>query len=100
LLGMHSARAAVSMKTKKIVSSHVNTALASAVGELDASIKETYHTAVRSPRNDATLYEPVLLACALAKSDEMGEFQQASVTDPLNRILPGKNYRATTFAFH
>jgi Cdc6-like AAA superfamily ATPase len=100
LLGMHAARAALTKKTIRISTENVDSALSSAVSELDASIKEDYHAAVRSPRNDATLYEPVLLACALAKSDEMGEFQQSSVTEPLNRILPGKNYRPTTFAFH
>lgn len=100
LLGMHAARAAITQKTRKILSAHVDAGLVTAVTELDSSIKETYHTAVRSPRNDATLYEPVLLACALAKSDEMGEFQQSSVTEPLNRIVKGKNYRPTTFAFH
>lgn len=100
LLGMHSARAAITKKTIKVIPEHVDSALSSAVEELDASIKETYHTAVRSPRNDATLYEPVLLACALAKADEMGEFQQASVTEPLAKILPDKSYRASTFAFH
>jgi Cdc6-like AAA superfamily ATPase len=100
LIGMHAARAAIQSKTKMIAAAHIDSALSSAVAELDSTIKETYHTAVRSPRNEETLYAPVLLACALAKSDEMGEFQQASVTDPLNRIMPGKNYRATTFAFH
>lgn len=100
LLGMHSARAAIKKRSMKVVTEHVDEALISAVEELDASIKETYHTAVRSNRNDSTLYEPVLLACALAKADEMGEFQQASVTAPLARILPDKNYRPTTFAFH
>ena len=100
LLGMHAAREAIHLNSKKVMPNHVDAALASAVLELDASIKETYHFAIRSPRKDTTLYAPVLLACALAKCDEMGEFQQSSVTEPLNRILPGKNYRPTTFAFH
>lgn len=100
LLGMHAAKIAIFQRTKRIVVAHVDAALASAVAELDQTINETYHHAVRSPRNDATLYEPVLLACALAKADEMGEFQQASVTEPLSRIIPGKNYKPTTFAFH
>lgn len=100
LVGMHSARAAINARTRKILVEHVELALVKAVNELDQSIKEKYHRAVRSQRNDETLYAPVLLACALAKCDEMGDFQQAAVTEPLNRIIPGKSYRPTTFAFH
>ena len=74
--------------------------LEGAVAELDQSITDNYFAAIRSPRNEETLYAPVLLACALAKSDELGAFQQASVTEPLNRIIPNKNYKPTTFAFH
>lgn len=47
------------------------------------------------------MYEPVLLACALADADELGRFQQASVQTPLSEIIiRDKPYTATTFAFH
>jgi Cdc6-like AAA superfamily ATPase len=99
LVGMHSARVAIREGTRMVVAPYVNTALRAAVNELDQSIKEAYITATRSQRGD-TLFTPVLLACALAKGDELGAFQQSAVTEPLNRIIPGKNYRPTTFAFH
>lgn len=99
LLGMHSARVAIKNRLRLIKPEYVDDALKDATAELDQTIKETYLAATRSQRDD-TLYEPVLLACALAKSDELGAFQQAAVADPLNRICPGKNYKPTTFAFH
>jgi Cdc6-like AAA superfamily ATPase len=100
LLGMHAARAAIKKRTTKVDNACVDAAQIEAVTELDASIKDRYFAAVRSQRNDETLFATVLLACALAKTDELGAFQQAAVTDPLNRIVPGKNYKPSTFAFH
>ena len=100
LIGMHSARAAIRNRLRLVKTEHVEDALKAAVSELDQTIKEAYFAAVRSQRGEDTLYGPVLLACALAKGDELGAFQQAAVTEPLNRILPGKDYRPTTFAFH
>jgi Cdc6-like AAA superfamily ATPase len=100
LLGMHAARTAIHRKSRKVDNSCVDEAQIAAVAELDASIKDRYFAAVRSQRGEDTLFAPVLLACALAKTDELGAFQQAAVTDPLNRIVPGKNYKPTTFAFH
>lgn len=100
LLGMHSARVAISQLTTAVTADCIDKALEGAIAELDQSITDNYFAAIRSPRNEETLYAPVLLACALAKSDELGAFQQASVTEPLNRILPNKNYKPTTFAFH
>lgn len=100
LLGMHAARAAVRNRSVGVDIACVEAAQRAAVAELDASIKDNYYAAVRSQRGDDTLFAPVLLACALAKTDELGAFQQAAVTAPLNRILPGKDYKPTTFAFH
>lgn len=99
LLGMHAARKAIRERKLKVTSEIVDAAMADALSEIDQSIKEKYYTAVRSQRSDA-LYEPVLLACALAPTDELGSFQQAAVTAPLARILPGKDYQPPTFAFH
>ncbi|MGH8539414.1 MAG: hypothetical protein ACRETW_02780, partial [Stenotrophobium sp.] len=100
LLGMHSARCSILEKTTKVNAKMVDEGMKKAVAELDQTVKETYLTATRSQRGSDTLYAPVLLACALAKCDELGQFQQAAVTEPLNRIVPGKNYKPPTFAFH
>lgn len=100
LLGMHSARAAINRRSLRVDTTSLEEAQKIAVSELDASIKDNYFAAVRSQRSEDTLFAPVLLACALAKIDELGAFQQAAVTEPLNRIVPGRNYKPSTFAFH
>jgi len=100
LLAMHAARYAISQKRTAVLHQDVDKALEGAISELDQSIKEKYVTAVRSQRAEDTLYAPVLLACAFAATDELGRFQQTAVAIPLNKIVEGKNYQASTFALH
>jgi Cdc6-like AAA superfamily ATPase len=99
-LAMHAARYAIDNRRIAVKHEDVDKALEGAITELDQSIKEKYVMAVRSQRAEDTLYAPVLLACAFAATDELGRFQQTAVTSPLNRIVPGKNYQASTFALH
>lgn len=100
LLAMHAARYAIDNRKTVIKHDDVDKALEGAITELDQTIKEKYVMAVRSQRTEDTLYAPVLLACAFAVTDELGRFQQSAVAAPLNRIIPGKNYQASTFALH
>lgn len=100
LLAMHAARYAIGNRKTVVKHEDVDKALEGAITELDQSIKEKYVMAVRSQRTEDTLYAPVLLACAFAATDELGRFQQAAVAAPLNRIVKGKNYQASTFALH
>ena len=99
LLGMHAGRAAVGNRRKKITSTDVDAAFSDAMEEIDQILKERYYAAIINRKGDA-LYEPVLLACALALTDPLGRFQQSAVAEPLSKIFPDKNYRATTYAFH
>lgn len=100
LLAMHAARYAIDNRKMLVMHDDVDKALEGAITELDQTIKEKYVMAVRSQRAEDTLYAPVLLACAFASTDELGRFQQSAVAAPLNRIIPGKNYQASTFALH
>ena len=100
LLAMHAARYAIDNRKMVVKHDDVDKALEGAITELDQTIKEKYVMAVRSQRAEDTLYAPVLLACAFATTDELGRFQQSAVAAPLNRIIPGKNYQASTFALH
>ncbi|MEO8057278.1 MAG: ATP-binding protein [Burkholderiales bacterium] len=99
-LAMYAARHAIDSRRLHVVHEDVDRALDGAIAELDGSIKEKYVMAVRSQRAEDTLYAPVLLACAFAATDELGRFQQTAVASPLNKIIPGKNYVASTFALH
>lgn len=100
LLAMHAARNAIDKRKIMVNHDDVDRALEAAITELDQSIKEKYVIAVRSQRSEDTLYAPVLLACAFAATDELGRFQQSAVAAPLNRIIKGKTYQASTFALH
>jgi hypothetical protein len=100
LLAMHAARYAIDHGKMAVKHEDVDRALEGAITELDQSIKEKYVMAVRSQRAEDTLYAPVLLACAFAATDELGRFQQTAVAAPLNRLIQGKNYQASTFALH
>jgi hypothetical protein len=97
---MHAARNAINNRRTSVSHTDVDQALPNAIAELDGSIKEQYVTAVRSQRAEEALYAPVLLACAFAVTDELGRFQQTAVAPPLNKIVPGKNYQASTYALH
>lgn len=99
-LAMNAARYAVDRRKSYVRHEDVDKALDSAIGELDQSIREDYVRAVRSQRGDDTLYASVLLACAFASTDELGRFQQSAVGAPLNKLAPGKNYQAATYALH
>jgi hypothetical protein len=58
-------------------------------------------TVCGTARLQETLYEPVLLACALADTDQLGQFQQSAVAKPLSQIVNRTPpYSPATFAFH
>lgn len=100
LLAMHAARYAIDERRVTVGHQDVDKALEGAIAELDQTIKEKYVMAVRSQRAEDTLYAPVLLACAFASTDELGRFQQTAVAAPLNKIIQGRNYQASTYALH
>lgn len=101
LVGRHAALAALNDKRTTVQDDDVFAGLSEAVKEVDQTITETYLNAVRSQRDEETLFEPVLIACALADPDDLGKFQQAGVEAPLAEIVNReKNYRASTFALH
>jgi hypothetical protein len=101
LVGQYAALSAVDARRTVVTEDDVLEGLTAAVQDVDQTITETYLKAVVSQRPEETLYEPVLIACALADADELGRFQQSSVTAPLAEIAPRQPpYTPTTFAFH
>jgi Cdc6-like AAA superfamily ATPase len=101
LIGRHSALSAIERKQNIIRVEDVFSGLQEAIKEVDQTITEDYLAAVVSQRNEETLFEPVLTACALAESDDLGQFQQAAVAAPLAEIAARTPaYTPATFAFH
>jgi Cdc6-like AAA superfamily ATPase len=98
LLGMYAGRSAVQENRLEVADRDVEHALTLSIADIDQAIKERFHMAITTQRKD-TLFFPVLAACALAMTDELGRFQQAAVEEPLTKIL-GERKKATTYAFH
>ncbi|HSK77071.1 MAG TPA: AAA family ATPase [Thermoanaerobaculia bacterium] len=97
-LSLHGVRAAVDEGQLTIKTSHVEAAIRKALEEAQQSTKSAYHKAVMSQRKD-NLYSQVLLACALAATDEMGYFAPADLRKPMSRVM-GKPYEIANFIQH
>ena len=98
LLAKHAARAALDEDITVIVSDHVASAIEQALGDAQQTTQKAYHLATMSQRRD-NLYSQVLVACALAQTDEMGYFAPADVRGPMTEIM-SKTYDTPNFAKH
>ena len=85
-LTLHAVRTALDGGRRTIEMRHLDKAIHKALDEAQQSTKGAYHKAVMSQRKD-NLYTEVLLACALAETDEMGYFAPASLREPMRRIM-------------
>lgn len=75
----------------------MHAAIKTVLGRTQESIISSYHKATSSAREN--LYEQVLLACALAPTDDLGYFAAVDVREPLSAIM-GKPYDIPAFARH
>jgi Cdc6-like AAA superfamily ATPase len=83
-LGLHSGLKAVEQKGKTVTVVHVVEATTAVVTKAH-NIRSAYLTAISSPQKN--LYPEVLLACALAATDELGYFSASDVVEPLSLIM-------------
>lgn len=97
-LGLQAGRVAVDRGHDKVTVDHVNEALAPVVKQTHQSLKRAYAEATQSNR-PGTLFKQVLLACALAKTDDLGFFASKDVREPLSRIAR-KVYDIPAFSRH
>lgn len=86
LLGLHAAEIAFRVGKTVISLPMVDEAITVAITGAQQSIKTLWHAATTSPRKDNLLAE-VLMACALASTDDLGYFAAQDVRDPLRSIL-------------
>lgn len=98
LIGLHGTRKAIDAGTKTIALSHVDLAISEAIKNAQQSIISAYHKAKTSPRRK-NLFPQALLACALAKADDLGYFAAADVREPMSAIMR-KKYDVPAFARH
>jgi Cdc6-like AAA superfamily ATPase len=97
LLALQSANAALERDSIDIDFDDVLSSTRTAVSE-SHSLLSAYHRATNSPQKNS-LFEEVILACALAEKDELGWFTASSVSQPLS-LLMGKTYSLPYFARH
>jgi len=98
LLALYATREAIDYASDTVTLDHVIAAIRTALTQAQQSIRSAHHTATMSPRKE-NLYTRVLLACALAKTDDLGYFAPSDVRDPLSRIM-AKKYEIPSFARH
>lgn len=98
LLGLHAFQSAVANDDRSITVSHVRTAVALAVQKAQHSIKSDYQKATRSPRSES-IFNEVLLACALAPKDDLGYFTASDVRRPIS-VIRGRPYDIPAYARH
>lgn len=97
LLGLHSARQAFQESSTEITLEHVNAGIALALSNASQSVLDAYLKAVSSPQR-TRLFRDVLLACALAPTDDLGFFTPASIRAPLK--VMGQELDIPAFASH
>jgi Cdc6-like AAA superfamily ATPase len=98
LLAKHAARRAISQGGLMVSEDHVGAAIQVALTEAQQTIRSSYHHATSSTQK-GNLYAQVLLAAAIAPTDEMGYFAPADVREPMTRIM-GKPYDIPNFQRH
>jgi Cdc6-like AAA superfamily ATPase len=97
LIAQSATRVAINDGDKEISRRHVDAALAILDDKAYETIIEDYDTAVFSHRE--TLYPLVLLAAAMAETDEQGFFAAADLVSPLSRVAR-KPYDIPAFSRH
>ncbi len=96
-LGQYAALSAVARRSLNITAKDVEAAISRVLQKSQETVQESYAKAVHSNRNDS-MYREVLLACALAETDDRGTFTPTSVCGPLTTIL-GRNKEVQISAF-
>lgn len=93
MLGKYAAINAVRSRRLSVSVDDVDEAMGQFIQDAEHKLEEAYRGATESNQKDA-LFREVLLACALAKSDQTGFFTPTDVIDPLISIVGAKKRHA------
>lgn len=97
LAGREAALSAIRSRRRVVDEEDYSAAIAESVRRAQESIITGYNKAVYSAKEN--IYKEVLLACAMAKSDERGLFAAADIRDSLVEIL-GRRVEIASFSRH
>jgi Cdc6-like AAA superfamily ATPase len=98
-LGKYTAMIAAGKERVSITEGDVMAALDDCMADVVYTIKEAYIRATEKIYRKANIFSKVLAACALAETNDLGQFQAVGVEAPLSEIM-GEPYRVPSFAFH
>lgn len=98
LIGLEAATIALAEDLTTINLQVTSRAIQQAIENSQQSVKKIWHQATTSPRKD-NLFADVLIACALAETDELGYFAAQDVREPLSEIL-GRRMEIANYAQH
>ena len=99
LLALHASRRAIDEQQMTVSAPHVKQAIQMVIKEGQESIRNAYDKATYSSKK-RTLYAAVLLACAIADTDDGGRFQPADICEPISGITNGRISTTDRFANH
>ena len=97
-LSLNSGRAAIDRSNADVDSRDVQRAIDLLTRESQQTIIRKFDTATASPRRENFFFQ-VLLACALAETDNLGYFRAANVREPYSKIM-GRRYEIPSFVRH
>jgi Cdc6-like AAA superfamily ATPase len=86
LLGLLTAKAAIDERSLQINFNHLDQAVHNALKAADESTRQDYYKAIQSTKPD-NRYREVLLACARADKNELGQFSASDVCQPYSTIM-------------
>lgn len=98
-LGKYSALKAIESEKMDISEGTVLSAIDDCMADVDYTITEGYTRATERIYSKANIYAQVLAACALAETNNLGQFNTTSVLVPLRSIMEDPEYKIATFSF-
>ena len=98
-LGKYSALTAIENKTLNIDEDIVLRSIDDCMADVNYTIAESYTRATEKIYRKGNIFAPVLAACALTETNDLGQFTAAMVEGPLSEIM-GTPMNVTAFSFH
>jgi hypothetical protein len=98
-LGKYAALTAIEKQTLAITEDIVLESIDRCMADVDYTITEAYTRATEKIYRKGNIFASVLAACALAETDDLGQFSASAVEGPLSAIMDAQ-YRVPSFSFH
>jgi Cdc6-like AAA superfamily ATPase len=98
-LGKYSALTAIQRQSLKIGEETVLQSIEACMADVNYTITESYTRATEKIYRKGNIFAPVLAACALTETNDLGQFTAAAVEGPLSEIMEAP-FKVSSFSFH